>query len=878
MLTRHRQTARAEERYRSLFAATAQIFWTTDAQGNVVEDLPSWRDFTGQTEEEVKGLGWLDALHPEDRAVTAAVWGHAIRTGSHYATEYRMRRHDGEYCHFMVRGIPVFNKDGGVREWVGACTNISLLVRKQARAAVRRKEQSARLHLEIAKCEQIEESLREGRRELEEAQRLARVGSWVWELDPEKITWSEEMYEIFGYDLALSAPAYGAVARFFTPESWERVDQAVKRTMETGDPFQLDLEIIRTDGRRALITSRGEARRNAAGRIVRLRGTVQDITKRKRAEEELQRQSALFEALVRGSFDGILVVDGEGRKILQNQRIVELWEIPPGIATDPDDKKQVEFIIKERVKHPELFLAKVVHLYSHPNEISRDEVELKNGTVLDRYSSPVLDSAGKYYGRIWSFRDITERKRAEEALKKAHDSLEQRVQERTAQLKITNEQLGRTNRLLHILSECNHQMVHARDENELLREICRIIVGPGGYPSVWIGFAGEDDAKSVRPVAQQGFEDEFLPTLKITWADVPLGRGPSGTAIRSGSPSIVQDIRTSVHFAPWREEALRRGFASAIGLPLRNRDRVFGVLTIYSRTVDAFPAGEVMALTELADDLAYGIGSLRAREEIQRLNTELEGRVAARTAELLTANQALETFNYSVSHDLQTPLRAVDGFSRILQAQYASQLDSEANSYLDRICGAVGRMGQLLNGLLNLAQVGRTTLRSGPVDLSALATAVAAELQELEPQRAVQWTIAPNLRVQGDPDLLRSVLQNLIGNAWKYTSKRDRAHIEFGAVQTEGETVFYVRDDGAGFDQAYAGKLFIAFQRLHRMDEFPGTGIGLTITHRIIQRHGGRIWAEAVTDKGATFYFTIPSSKILTDADSASISDFTGTS
>src|SRR5678815_1956618 len=109
MLTRHRQTARAEERYRSLFAATAQIFWTTDAQGNVVEDLPSWRDFTGQTEEEVKGLGWLDALHPEDRAVTAAVWGHAIRTGSHYATEYRMRRHDGEYCHFMVRGIPVFN-------------------------------------------------------------------------------------------------------------------------------------------------------------------------------------------------------------------------------------------------------------------------------------------------------------------------------------------------------------------------------------------------------------------------------------------------------------------------------------------------------------------------------------------------------------------------------------------------------------------------------------------------------------------------------------------------------------------------------------------------------------------------------------------------
>src|SRR5262249_2627527 len=152
----------------------------------------------------------------------------------------------------------------------------------------------------------------------------------------------------------------------------------------------------------AFITSRGEAQRDAAGRIVGLRGSVQDITERKRAEGELQRQSALFEALVHGSFDGILVVDGQGKKILQNHRLVELWEIPSGIANNPDDKKQVQFIIKERVKHPEPFIAKVAHLYSHPNEISRDEVELKSGTVLDRYSSPVIDSKGKYYGRIWS--------------------------------------------------------------------------------------------------------------------------------------------------------------------------------------------------------------------------------------------------------------------------------------------------------------------------------------------------------------------------------------------------------------------------------------------------------------------------------------------
>ena len=861
MLSRHTRTTRTEKRYRSFIAATAQIVWATDAQGNVVEDIPSWRAFTGQTREEIKGQGWLNALHPEDREPTATVWAHAIQTCSHYAAEYRVRRHDGEYCHFMVRGIPLFNEDGGVREWVGTCTDITLIVRQQARAAMLRKEQNVRLHMEIAKCEQIEESLRERRLELGEAQRLARVGSWVWELQPERVSWSEEMFDIFGHDPALPAPTYPEAPRFFTRESWERVDVAVKRTLETGASFQLDLEIIRADGRRAFITSRGEARRDAAGRIVRLRGTVQDITERKQAEEELQWQSALFEALVHGSFDGILVVDSQGKKILQNQRVVELWEIPQDIATDPDDKKQVQFVIKERVKLPEQFLAKVAHLYSHPNEISRDEVELKTGTVLDRYSSPVIDSNGKYYGRIWSFRDITERKRAEEALKKAHDTLEQRVQARTAELKITNEQLGRTNRLLHILSECDHQMVHARCESELLREICRIIVGPGGYPSVWIGFAEEDDAKTVRPVAQHGFEEGFLQTLKITWTDAPLGRGPAGTAIRSGEPCIVKNIRTSINFAPWREEATRRGFASAIGLPLRSDDRVFGALTIYSRTVDAFPTGEVAALTELADDLAYGIISLRAREEIQRLNRDLENRVAARTAELLAANQELETFNYSVSHDLQAPLRAVDGFSRFLKREHSAQLDSEANDCVDRICGATARMDQLLKGLLNLAKVGRTALRTCPLNLSALAAEVAAELRESEPQRVVEFTIAPDLRAEGDPDLLRSVLQNLIGNAWKYTSKRDRANIEFGCEQVGGERVFHVRDDGAGFNPAYADKLFKAFQRLHRQEEFPGTGIGLIISQRILQRHGGRIWAEGANDKGATFYFTIPSPK-----------------
>jgi PAS domain S-box-containing protein len=252
----------------------------------------------------------------------------------------------------------------------------------------------------------------------------------------------------------------------------------------------------------------------------------------------------------------------------------------------------------------------------------------------------------------------------------------------------------------------------------------------------------------------------------------------------------------------------------------------------------------------------------KAREEIQRLNKNLEERVATRTAQLLAANQELETFNYSASHDLRAPLRTIDSFSRLLREDHSAQLDTDARDCLNRISAAAVRMDQLIKGLLNLSRVSRIELQCLPVNLSELAATIAAELRESEPRRVAEFVITPDLRVEGDPDLLRSVLQNLLDNAWKYTGKHESARIEFGAEQMGGETVFFVRDDGAGFNQNHVGKLFIAFQRLHGVDEFPGTGIGLTIVQRILQRHGGRIWAEGAVDAGATFYFTVPSRKI----------------
>ena len=248
-----------------------------------------------------------------------------------------------------------------------------------------------------------------------------------------------------------------------------------------------------------------------------------------------------------------------------------------------------------------------------------------------------------------------------------------------------------------------------------------------------------------------------------------------------------------------------------------------------------------------------------AYEEIRNLNSELEDRVAKRTAALEAANQELEAFSYSVSHDLRSPLRSIDGFSLALLEDYSERLDDTGRDYLQRLRGASQRMGQLIDDMLHLARISRTQMNLEKIDLSELALQIVKELQQQEPQRQVEIRIEPSLMVLGDTPLLRIVLDNLLGNAWKFTGKTTQPSIEFGCRQDQetGELAFFVRDNGAGFDMAYAHKLFGVFQRLHHAKEFSGTGIGLATVNRIIHRHGGRIWADSQVNQGATFFFTI---------------------
>jgi PAS domain S-box-containing protein len=338
---------------------------------------------------------------------------------------------------------------------------------------------------------------------------------------------------------------------------------------------------------------------------------------------------------------------------------------------------------------------------------------------------------------------------------------------------------------------------------------------------------------------------------------------------------VIVNAQTERMFGYRRAELL--GNSVEMLIPARYRDRHVAHRTSYSSSSKVRGMGAGLELYGLhkdghefpvevslsplqTDEGLLVLSAIRDVTERKRIEHELRSfsaRESRHAAQLEAANKELEAFSYSVSHDLRAPLRSIDGFSLALLEDHAAQLDPDAKALLSRIRAATLRMSTLIDDLLNLARVAREEMKHEPVKLTEMAAAILRELQNREPNRAVTCTIGQEIVANGDPRLLHIVLDNLLGNAWKFTAKKDGAKIDFGAEEQNGRTVYFVRDNGAGFDIKYADKLFGTFQRLHSTTEFPGTGVGLAIVKRIVHRHSGKVWAEAALDRGATFFFTL---------------------
>jgi PAS domain S-box-containing protein len=437
--------------------------------------------------------------------------------------------------------------------------------------------------------------------------------------------------------------------------------------------------------------------------------------------------------------------------------------------------------------------------------------------------------------------EMSERQRAEEELRQAHAELERRVEERTAELAETNERL-KAEITERKRAEEGLQRAHAELERRVQWRTAELA---GANERLK---AENNERKRVAAALRQS--EERYRTLVENINDVIFSLDAQG-CFTYISPAIER-------FAGYvAGEVIGQHFTAFV----HPDDRV-GLQESYERTLTGnVEPHEFRILARDGSILNVRTSSRWLREADQLVGltgimTDITERKRAEDA-LRRANAELESFSYSVSHDLRGPLRGIDGWSLALLEDYSERLDERGRKCLNFVRGETQRMGRLIDDLLELSRVTRTEMRRERVDLSLLARDIADRLQGAEPDRRVEFIIQPGLIAYGDARLLEVLLANLLNNAWKFTGRHPSARIEFGRTEIEGRTVYFVRDDGAGFDMAFAGKLFAPFQRMHKTSEFPGSGIGLATVQRIAHRHGGQVWAEAEVERGATFYFAL---------------------
>ena len=748
-----------EQRYRQLFESNPHPMW--------VYDLKTLRFLAvneaaihhyGFSRAEFLGMTLRDIRPPEEvPALEQAVA--SVTPGLNPSGVWRHRKKNGQIIEVEIESHTI-DFDGHRAEVVLA---LDVTERRRAEAALRHSEQYRRAIIEAEP----------------ECVKVLSADGILLDMNRAGL----DMLEAGSLAEAAGCP----FLRYLLPEHQQPFGELHRRVM-AGGSGRLEFEIQGLKGTRRWLETHAVLLPGADAGKPALLGITRDVTERKKAQAEAQHSQERFATIFRASPDAIMIVRVSDERIVEVNPAFERLMGFTAVEALGRTTVELDFWVDPSGRAPTIAQIKAT------GAVVNGEARLrtKGGKIFHALSSAELIDYDGERCMLSLTRDITERKSAEEQLRRSEASLV------AAQ---------------HIASLGSWEL-----------ELCA--------------------------PAQ-------LDRNPLTWSDEVFrifGYEPGGIEVTN------ENFFRAVH--PEDRERVRQAVAEAIAerRPYRIEHRIIRpdgserIVEEYSETVFDPASGRPLRLLGVVQDIT----TKRASEErIRNLNVELEQRVQERTSELKAANKELEAFSYSVSHDLRAPLRAIDGFSKMLQQDSSSQLDERSLRYLDRIRRGTERMGLLIDDMLKLSRLSRAPMNRVEVDLSLMVRGALAELRAAEPERRVESIITPGLKAEADPTLLRAVLQNFVSNAWKYTSRHPTARIEFGACDRDGERVFFIRDDGAGFDMAYADKLFGAFQRLHGADEFEGNGIGLATVQRVIHRHGGRVWAEAALDQGATFHFTL---------------------